>query len=76
MVQHSSFYEDALVPSFQVDYVAVDGLEWETPDHYQGQAASSDQRIQAADRYDQEAKNWVKRTQIALAIIQEGLDIA
>ena len=60
---------------FPVDYVAVDGLAWETPDRYQNQTASPNQRIQAAERYDQEAQNWAKRTQIALAIIQEGLNV-
>ncbi|MBV7333360.1 hypothetical protein KFU94_35015 [Chloroflexi bacterium TSY] len=58
---------------FRVDYVALDGLEWESPDRYRNQAATSGQRSQAAETYDQDAKHWARRVQIAQEIIQEGL---
>lgn len=52
---------------FAVDFLAVDGLEWEGfPDE--------EARRQAAERYDREIGNWLRRAKAALEAIQAGLE--
>jgi hypothetical protein len=59
---------------FRVDYVEVDGLDWETADRYQEQAANGDEQRRLAEEYDTRAENWAMRVQVALEIAQAGLD--
>jgi hypothetical protein len=59
---------------FAVDYLAVDGLDWETADRYQQQAADAGAQRRLATAYDSEAKNWRVRVEMALEIIQAGLE--
>jgi hypothetical protein len=58
---------------FVVDYLAVDGLEWESSGRYEQQAGDLDSRCHAADAYDEDAKHWAFRVQVALEIVQAGL---
>jgi len=59
---------------FTVDYLAVEGLEWETPDRAAGGVASEEVRREAAAAYDQDTRHWLARTALALEIIQAGLE--
>jgi hypothetical protein len=59
---------------FGIDYLAVEGLEWEAPDRAVGQVASEEVRRQAAAAYDQNTRNWLMRAAQALEIIQAGLE--
>ena len=61
---------------YKVEYIAVDGLDWESADRYQAEAA--DQRIQkaAADLYDADPQNWSRRVAVAMEIVKVGLDKA
>jgi hypothetical protein len=59
---------------FRLCYVEVDGLDWETADRYQDRAADGDRQRQMADAYDQDASNWAARVQVALEIVQAGID--
>jgi hypothetical protein len=59
---------------FAVDSLAVDGLEWESPDRQAGGPADEEPRRQAAAAYDQDVSHWLRRAALALEIIQAGLD--
>ncbi len=59
---------------FQVDYLQVDGLDWESADRYQAQAADGHRQRQLAEEYDTNAENWAARVQVALEITQAALD--
>jgi hypothetical protein len=59
---------------FRVDYLAVDGLDWESADRYQEQAADGARQRQMAAEYDADARNWAARVQVALEITQAALD--
>ena len=61
---------------FTVDTVLVDGLDWETADHYQDKAADAETQKMRADVYDTDPKNWQRRVEIAMEIVQYGLDAA
>jgi hypothetical protein len=59
---------------FRVEYLAVDGLDWESADRYQEQAADGARQRQMAVEYDVDASNWAARVQVALEITQAALD--
>ena len=61
---------------FQVSTLAVDGLDWETPDHYQQRVADRERQRQMAEQQDQEPERWARRTATALRIVQEALAAA
>lgn len=58
---------------FAVRYLAVDGMDWETPDRYRERAADADTQRRAAEDYDANADHWAFRVRVALEIVQEGL---
>jgi hypothetical protein len=58
----------------KVDGCRVDGLDWESADRYQDQAADASAQTEAARLYDQDAEHWLWRVQVAEEIIQSGLD--
>ncbi|MDQ5850903.1 MAG: hypothetical protein M3380_02305, partial [Chloroflexota bacterium] len=58
---------------YAVDYLALDGLEWESADRYKQHAADADTRRAVAEAYDQNAESWARRVEIAREIVQEGL---
>jgi hypothetical protein len=61
---------------FRVNYLEVDGLDWETADRYQMQSASAEQQRAQAQAYDQDPAHWAMRVEVALEIVQAGLDAA
>jgi hypothetical protein len=61
---------------FLINYLEVDGLDWESADRYQDRAAGSEAQQAAAQAYDIEPDNWAARVGIAMEIIQSGLDAA
>jgi hypothetical protein len=58
---------------FVVDYLEVDGLDWESADRYQDQAADAESQRQAALNYDGDPQNWARRVDIAREIVDIGL---
>jgi hypothetical protein len=60
---------------FCVEYLATDGLTWETPDRYQEEAAGPERQLLAAKACDLDADNWAFRTRVAFEIIQQGLEV-
>jgi hypothetical protein len=56
-----------------VEYLAVDGVDWETPDHDRAEPADPETRRHVAEAYDQDARHWAVRVQTAFAIVQEAL---
>jgi len=59
---------------YAVDYLEVEGLDWEIADHEQETAASPERQRQLADRYDTDPRHWARRAAIALEIVQSALD--
>lgn len=58
---------------YAVSYVAVDGVDWETPDHYRGVTADDDTRGQVTETYDDNPRNWAARVRTAQTIIDEAI---
>lgn len=61
---------------FELKSVLVDGLDWESADRYQEEAASPTEQRLAAQAYDVDPKNWERRVQVALEIVEAGLAAA
>jgi hypothetical protein len=59
---------------FRVDYLEVDGLDWESADRQRNQAASSADQRHAAKIYDTNSSNWMQRVKVAMEIVQAGID--
>jgi hypothetical protein len=60
---------------FRIDYLEVDGLEWESADQFSDQVADELEQKRAAEAYDADPKNWERRVEIAMEIVQAGLDV-
>ena len=58
---------------FRVDYRAVEGLDWETPDHYQERVADAEDQQRVAEAYDQRVDRWAARVRTAAEIVDEAL---
>jgi hypothetical protein len=61
---------------FAVDYVALEGLEWESADRYRERAADADTIRAVADAYDRDVAHWAMRVEVAAEIVQEALAAA
>jgi SAM-dependent methyltransferase len=61
---------------YRLGYVEADGLDWESADRFQEQAAPSQRQQQAAAQYDADPAHWAHRTQVALEIVQSAIDAA
>lgn len=59
---------------FQVEYIEVDGLDWESADRYLDKAADPNSQKEAAHIYDADPQNWSQRAAVAMQIVQVGLD--
>lgn len=57
----------------RVAYWAVDGLEWETPDHFRERAADDGACRWHAQETDARLDRWRARVRTALDIVQEAL---
>lgn len=60
---------------FTWDYVAVDGLDYESADQYQAQAATAEAQRQLAEAYDADPRNWALRVSVAQGMTRAGLDM-
>lgn len=58
---------------FQVDSIEVEGLDWESADRYQQEAADTQSQRDAAKAYDQDPKNWASRVAVSEEIVRIGL---
>lgn len=59
---------------FSVGYIEVDGLDWESADRFQDEAADLHSQREAAKQYDAHPGNWSRRVAVAMEIIKVGLD--
>jgi hypothetical protein len=59
---------------FRIKSILVDGLDWESADRYRDHAASRETQRQRAIAYDAQAENWEMRVQVAIEIVESGLD--
>ena len=60
---------------YELQYVEVDGLDWESADQYRERAASKTEQAQAAEAYDADPKHWARRVEIAEQIIHTALKL-
>ena len=60
----------------RVDACAVDGLDWESPDHYRERVADAAVQLRAAEAYDRRADRWASRVRTASEIVAEALSAA
>ncbi len=58
---------------FEVDYLEVDGLDWESADRFQDRAASIEDQREAARLYDKNPANWAQRVEVAREIVEAAL---
>jgi hypothetical protein len=59
---------------FRIDYIETDGLDWESADRYKDAVASPEAQRKAAEEYDRDPVHWEHRAQVALEIVEAGLD--
>lgn len=59
---------------FKIEYVVVDGLDWEIPDQYLSEAANAERQHHVAEEYDADPDNWARRVEVALEIVQSGIE--
>jgi SAM-dependent methyltransferase len=61
---------------FRLDYIQVEGLDWESADRFQQNAVNAEIQRQAATEYDADPEHWAHRVKIAEEIIHTALEIA
>jgi hypothetical protein len=61
---------------FRVDYLVVDGLDWESADRYQEQAADPGDQRMAAEQVDADPASWEWRVRVAEEIVEVALEAA
>ena len=61
---------------YDLQYVEVDGLDWESADQYRDRAAGQAEQARAAEAYDTDPKHWARRVEIARQIIDTALKLA
>jgi hypothetical protein len=61
---------------YRVDYLEVEGLDWESADRYQVQAANPDDQRLAAEQVDADPSSWEWRVHVADEIVQVALETA
>jgi SAM-dependent methyltransferase len=61
---------------FRLNYVEVDGLDYESGDQFKPNATTGDEQRQAAVSYDADPAHWATRVDIADQIIQAALDVS
>jgi hypothetical protein len=60
---------------YQVEYAAVDGLDWESADRYRQAAAGADDQRRLAQAYDADPLHWEYRVKVAQEIITAALQV-
>ena len=61
---------------FCIDYIEVNGLDWESADRYLEKSANSDIQQQAAMIYDSDVNHWSRRVEIAYEIVDWAIRAA
>jgi SAM-dependent methyltransferase len=59
---------------FNIDYIPVDGLDYESADRYQSQAAAAEQQHRHVAEIDTDSQQWARRVEIAREIVESALD--
>jgi hypothetical protein len=59
---------------FAIEYVEVEGLDWESADQFADNAADAETQRRAAERYDADPKHWARRVEVAMEIVAAGFD--
>jgi len=59
---------------FTIDYVEVDGLDWESADRCAERAADADAQRRTAEAYDADVRHWARRVEVALEIVRAGVE--
>jgi broad specificity phosphatase PhoE len=59
---------------FHVRGVLVNGLDWESADRYQDEAADAETQRRFAESYDEVAHNWAMRVRVTQEIVDAGID--
>lgn len=59
---------------FQINSVSVDGLDWESADRFREAAADPQSQKNEAEMYDADPQNWSRRVDIAMEIVQVGIE--
>ncbi|MFZ6030243.1 MAG: hypothetical protein ACOYYS_21220 [Chloroflexota bacterium] len=59
---------------FSLDYLEVDGLDWESADRYRSSAADAAVQSEMAVLYDADPKHWAYRVAVAHEIVESALD--
>ncbi len=60
---------------YPVEMVWVEGLDWESADRYRTAAADAQRQKQLAEAYDRDAENWAYRVEVAMEIVNAGLNV-
>jgi SAM-dependent methyltransferase len=61
---------------FRLNYIQVEGLDWESADQFHLQAANADEQAKTALEYDADPKNWSHRIEIASEIIRKAHEVS
>ncbi|MFZ2095844.1 MAG: class I SAM-dependent methyltransferase [Anaerolineales bacterium] len=61
---------------FKLEYILVDGLDWESADQFKLHTATPEEQKNAAQEYDSDPAHWARRAEIADEIIQTAFRIA
>jgi hypothetical protein len=59
---------------FAIEYVEVEGLDWESADQFADNAADAETQRRAAEHYDADPKHWARRVEVAMEIVSAGFD--
>ncbi len=59
---------------FEVDYVEVDGLDWESADRFRMSAADPEQQRKMATEYDADPQVWAQRVEVAYEISKSSIE--
>jgi SAM-dependent methyltransferase len=61
---------------FRLEYIQVDGLDWESADQFRLRAANTDEQAQAAREYDADPNHWSQRAEITNQIILAAIAVS
>jgi len=61
---------------FKLEYIQVEGLDWESADQFKDKAAMGSEQAKAAVDYDADPSHWEKRVEIAQEIVRTAIDIS
>jgi SAM-dependent methyltransferase len=61
---------------FHMQYIEVEGLDYESADQFKPQAASPEEQRAFADQYDTDSAHWITRVNIADQIVKTALEVS